>query len=498
MEVNRAATSAKRRDAHPAILLTVLCAAMFMTSLDIFIVNVALRPIGNGLGQHSLADLSWILNAYAIVFAALLVPAGRMADRYGVKQVFLLGLALFTAGSLGSALSGDLRLLVGLRCLQAVGAAALVPTSLGLVLTSFSGERLHRSIQIWAISGALGAASGPALGGLLVQESWRWIFIINLPIGIAALIVAGMLAPGTRHSTETGVPDLLGGTLLMVGIASLALALVQGPVWGWGSGSALGAFAVAVVALAACIARSARASLPVIDLALFRNRVFTWGNIANFAFNLAFGIQLLGLVLCLQQGWGWSAVHTGLAIAPGPVMVPVTVIGLRRYTDKLPAGIRAAVGSLLLGGGGVFIGTMLTVRPHYAGELLPGWIAVGIGVGLAMPTLISAATSGLAPHHASAGSAVVQMGRQVGSVIGVAILVAVVGSSTITPSALDRFTHAVWYAGAFASVAALTSLGLLQRESFPEGRRRMRSGSARNVVLVHGGFADGSGWQGGA
>jgi MFS family permease len=144
-------------------------------------------------------------------------------------------------------------------------------------------------------------------------------------------------------------------------------------------------------------------------------------------------------------------------------MVPVTAIGLRRYTGKLPAGIRAAAGSLLLGGGGLFIAAMLTVRPHYAGELLPGWIAEGIGVGLALPTFISAATAGLAPHQASAGSAVVQMGRQVGSVIGVAILVVVIGSSAISPSALDRFTHASWYAAVFALVAALTCLGLLQR-----------------------------------
>jgi len=134
-----------------------------MSGLDVFIVNVGLRPIGAALGQGSLAHLSWILNGYAIVFAALLVPVGRLADRYGVKQVFLLGLAVFSAGSLGCALSGSLWLLVGLRCLQAIGAAALVPTSLGLILTSIPAGRMHRSIQIWAISGSLGAAAGPRL-----------------------------------------------------------------------------------------------------------------------------------------------------------------------------------------------------------------------------------------------------------------------------------------------------------------------------------------------
>lgn len=459
------------RHSHPAALLAVLCVATFMSGLDVFIVNVGLRPIGAALGQGSLADLSWILNGYAIVFAALLVPAGRVADRYGVKQVFLFGLAVFSAGSLGSALSGSLWLLVGLRCLQAIGAAALVPTSLGLILTAIPAERMHRSIQIWAISGSLGAAAGPTLGGLLVEASWRWIFVVNVPIGVAALAVAALVAPGTRHSTETGVSDLAGGVLLMAGIGALALALVEGPAWGWSSGSTLGSFAIAAVAVAGCVARSSRATAPVIDLALFRDRDFTWASLGSLALGLAFGIQLLGLVLWLQGGWGWSAIRTGLAIAPGPAMVSITALGLRRYTTRLPAGIVAAAGSLLLGGGGVLIGTTLTAHASYAGEVLPGWMIIGAGVGLAMPTLVTAATAGLAAHQTSTGSAVVQMGRQIGSVLGVAVLVVVVGSSTVTPGTLDRFTRSWWWAGAFALVTILTCLPLLKAspEAEPAG-----------------------------
>ncbi|MFD8964216.1 MFS transporter [Streptomyces sp. NPDC059568] len=454
---------AERHQSRPAVLLVVLCVATFMSGLDVFIVNVGLHPIGEALGERSLADLSWILNAYAIVFAALLVPAGRLGDRYGVKPVFLLGLALFTAGSLGCALSGDVWLLVGLRCLQAVGAAALVPTSLGLVLTAIPRERRPRAIQFWAISGSLGAAAGPALGGLLVEASWRWIFVVNVPIGIAALVVAALVAPDSRHSTETGTPDLLGGALVVTGIGALTLAMVEGPTWGWGSGRTVGTFAVALVAVALFLVRSARVKAPVIDLALFRNRAFTWGNLANFALGICFGTQLLGLVLWLQEGWGWSAVRTGLAIAPGPVMVSVTAIGLRRFHAGLSDGIKTILGAILMGGGGVLIGTSLTVQPHYAAEILPGWLMEGVGVGLAIPTIIRAASAGLAPHQTSTGSAVVQMGRQLGNVIGVAILVIVVRSSTITAGDLDRFTRSWWWAGAFALVAALACLPLLTR-----------------------------------
>ena len=441
----------------------ILCAAAFMSTLDVFIVNVGLRSIGTDVHDTSLADLSWVLNAYAIVFSALLVPAGRLGDRYGNKRAFLTGLALFTLGSLGCALSSDLWLIVGLRCLQAVGAAALIPTSLGLILTAMPTERRAHSVRIWAVTGSLGAAAGPAIGGLLVQASWRWIFLLNVPVGAAAFVAAALLVPGLRLSTDARVPDLFGGVLLMAAVASLALALVQGPDWGWTSGRTLAAFAIAVAATLAFVARSSRAASPVIDLDLFRNPVFAWANIAMVLLSISFGIQLLGLVFWLQEGWGWSAVRTGLGIAPGPVMVSLTGLGLRRWTARLPVNISAAIGALLMGGGGVLIGAGLTAHHHYASEVLPGWLIIGTGVGLAMPTIIGAASSGLAAHQTSTGSAVVQMGRQIGSVLGVALLVVVIGSSTITVDKLHQFVHAWWWAGLFALLGLVSVLAMRPR-----------------------------------
>src|SRR6266849_11040258 len=251
------------------------------------------------------------------------VPAGRLADRYGVKQAFLFGLAVFTLGSLGCALSSDLWVIVGLRCVQALGAAALVPTSLGLILTAIPAERRKHSIQIWAVSGSLGAAAGPALGGLLVQASWRWIFVLNIPIGVIALVAAAILAPNIKHSVERRVPDLWGGLLLTAAIGALTLALVQGSGWGWSSIRILVAFGASVIGLALFVTRSSRHASPIIDLHLFRYQVFAWANVALFLISISFGAQLLGLALWLQQGWGWSAIETGFGIAPGPVMVSV-------------------------------------------------------------------------------------------------------------------------------------------------------------------------------
>jgi EmrB/QacA subfamily drug resistance transporter len=450
---------------HPTVLLAVLSTATFMTTLDVFIVNVGLRPIGEALSESSLANLSWILNAYAIVFAALLVPAGRLADRYGVKGTFLLGLAIFAVGSVGAAVSDDLWLLIAMRCVQAVGAASILPTSLGLILTGRPAERVHRSIQVWAISGSLGASAGPTLGGLLVEASWRWIFIVNVPIALAALAIAAVVAPDRRHNTETRIPDLAGGVFLMVGIGALTLALVQGPTWGWGSGATIASLIVAAIAIVLTVVRSARANSPVIDLTLFRDRTFAWANAGSFVLSLAFGLQLLGLVLWLQEGWGWSAIRTGLAISPGPIMVSVTSLGLRRWTSKLPAGLVAAVGGVTLGVGAVLIATALSADHNYATEVLPGWILVGAGVGLSTPTLVATATKGLAHHQTSTGSAIVQMNRQIGLTLGVAVLVVIVGSSQVNVRDVHRFTDAWWWSAGFALAGAITCLPLLLRRA---------------------------------
>jgi EmrB/QacA subfamily drug resistance transporter len=457
----RAGTRA--RAVHPHLLLLIFCAASFMTALDVFIVNVGLRDIGADVGGRSLGDLSWVLNAYAIVFAALLVPAGRLADRYGNKRAFLAGLLVFTLASLGCAVAGDLWVLVALRALQAIGAAALVPTSLGLILTTIPGERRDSAIRIWAVSGSIGAAAGPALGGLLVSLSWRWIFVLNVPIGVAAFVAAIAFVPDVRTTIETRVPDLLGGLLLILGTGSLALGLVEGPDWGWGSASTLGTFAVTVVGIALFVVRSARHLVPVVDLALLRDPVFAWANISTFFVNLAFGIQLLGLVLWMQEGWGWSALHTGLLIAPGPVMVSVAAIGLRRFTARMADGVVAAVGTLLIGGGGVLIGTSIGASPDYVADILPGWLIIGAGVGFAMPTIVAAGTVGLAPHQTSTGSAILQMARWIGSAIGVAVLVIVLGDSVVTAATVDRFTDAWWWAGGFAVVGAAAALAVRPR-----------------------------------
>ena len=225
--------------AKPYAALAVLCTATFVASLDLFIVNVAFNAIGSDYHSASQSDLSCVLNGYAIVFAALLVPAGRLADRFGRRAAFLLGLGLFTAASAGCAIAPSLWTLVGCRLVQAAGAAILTPASLGLVLAAFPGQEGPRAVRIWAASGAIAAAAGPVIGGALVQANWRLVFLVNVPVGIAALIASGRLLQESRDPDATRLPDLAGALLLAAAIGALALGLVKGPDWGWTAASTL-------------------------------------------------------------------------------------------------------------------------------------------------------------------------------------------------------------------------------------------------------------------
>ncbi|HMC68436.1 MAG TPA: MFS transporter, partial [Mycobacteriales bacterium] len=254
----------RTRVASDALVLTILSAAAFVASLDLFIVNVAIPQIGSDFAGSSLSDLSWVLSGYAVLYAALLVPLGRLADRFGRLNGFLGGLALFTIASAACAASNDLWTLVAFRGLQAVGAAALTPTSLGLLLAATPADNRARAVRIWAAIGALAAAFGPVVGGLLVQVSWRWVFVVNVPFGIVAFIAAWRYVPDSRDPAITRIPDLLGAALVAVGIGTVALGLVKGPDWGWTSYGVAGAFAIGAAGLAGFWLRSARHPLPVV------------------------------------------------------------------------------------------------------------------------------------------------------------------------------------------------------------------------------------------
>lgn len=457
----------ERVASSPAAVLAVLSLAAFMASLDLFIVNVAFGSIAEDFGGQSLSGVSWVLNAYAVVYAALLVPLGRLADRYGRKAGFLLGLGLFIAASLGCAVAPGLWSLVLFRVLQAAGAALLTPTSLGLLLHAMPAERRARAVRIWAATGGLAAAGGPVVGGLLVSASWRWVFLVNIPIGLVALVFAARVVPESKDPEPGPVPDLLGAGLLAVSVGALALGLVQAPEWGWAGASTLTALGIALACAAGFWWRSRTHVAPVVEPALLAVRSFAWSNATSLLFGVAFAGNLLVNILWMEQVWQFSALRTGLGVAPGPLMVPIFAALAQTVAHRVPVGRIAATGSALLGLSLLLSIALLGQDPSYASEMLPCLLISGAGVGLALPTILASATADLPPARAATGSAVVNMSRQIGSVLGVSVLIALLGTPVGYAALRSGFDDVRWTLAAASLLAAAAATGMTVRAPVP-------------------------------
>ncbi|HVC06905.1 MAG TPA: DHA2 family efflux MFS transporter permease subunit [Solirubrobacterales bacterium] len=404
-------------------VLTITSVGLFMASLDLFIVNIAFPSMAVNFGGASLSSLSWVLNAYAIVFAALLVPAGRIADRVGRKRVFIAGLLLFSSASALCAVAPSIPFLVGARVLQASGGAMMLPTTLGLILPAFPASERAVAIGIWSAVGGAAAALGPPIGGLLVGLSWRWIFVVNIPIGLVTALIAARSLREIREPDDAP-PDLIGAAELAIGIALLTAGIVKGPDWGWADARIIGAFGAAIGLVAAFLVRSGRHPAPVIELPLLRVRSFAVANLAAAVFFAGFGAMLLSGVLLLTEVWGYSALHAGLALSPGPLMAAVFAVPSGRLGGRVGQRPVAATGGLVFAAGFALILASVGPSPDYAGAFLPGFMLGGAGVGMVLGTLPAAATASLPADRFATGTAVFGMARQIGAAIGVAMLVA--------------------------------------------------------------------------
>jgi EmrB/QacA subfamily drug resistance transporter len=462
-------------------VLFIVCAGVVLASLDLFIVNVALPQIARDLHARDLGELSWVLNAYAIVYASLLVFFGRLADRYRRDRAFLLGVAVFTAASVACAASGSVGMLIGFRVLQAAGAALLTPTSLGLVLASYEDSlRRAGAVRTWTAVGGLAAAIGPVVGGLLVAASWRWVFLVNLPVGLAAMVVGWRRLPEVAGHPSAR-PHPLGVGLVTAGVALLTFGLVKGADWGWVSTRIDAVLAAAFVLLGLFVLHCLHGRNPLVHPDLFRSRPYTGASLVALFFSSAFGVMLLSIVLWEQGAWAWSALRAGLAIAPGPLMVPLTsflVAGrlIRRYGTALVI----SLGSVLFSAGMAWWALAVTTSPNYPSSVLGGIILAGVGVGLTLPTMMATAAGSLPPQAFATGSAVINMIRQAGLALGVAILIAVLGTSAAEHrSSLASYQHAWWVAAGISLAGMVPALALLRRpriEGVARTERRWRAG----------------------
>jgi EmrB/QacA subfamily drug resistance transporter len=472
--IDRARAGATGGARRPAVTALIVLTGVFLSSLDLFIVNIAFPSISASFHGESLSSLSWVLSAYTIVFAAALVPAGRWADRTGRKRAFLLGLAIFTASSALCAVAPSLEFLVGARILQASGGALMLPTSLGLLLPAFGPARKGAAIGLWSAVGGAAAAFGPPIGGLLVQVSWRWVFLVNLPFSVLALVFGIRLLDEVRDPAAHK-SDLLGAALLSVSVASLVAAIVQGSDWGWSSPRVLGAFALALVSATWLVVRSSRHPNPIVEPAVIRHRAVALADLSSLAFFGGFGALVLGGVLLLTGVWHESVLRAGFMIAPGPLLAGLTAFPGGLLGARLGHRAVGIAGSLFFAAGGLWWITHVTGTPDWSGAYLPGSVLSGFGVGLMLPSLGGAATAPLPPQRFATGSALYAMTRQIGVALGVACLVAILGTAT-GPSAVDAFRHAWMFMIGCSLVAGAVLAGI--------GARPTETADAGTVPLV--------------
>jgi EmrB/QacA subfamily drug resistance transporter len=435
----------------------VVSAGVFMSSLDLFIVNIAFPSIGRHFGGASLSSLSWILSAYAIVFAALLVPAGRWADSLGRRRAFLLGLVIFVLASAACALAPSVLALTAARVVQACGGALMLPSSLGLMLPEFAPSERHLAIGLWAACGGIAAAAGPPLGGLLVQASWRWVFLVNVPVGALALL-AGLRTLPERREAHPQRPDVAGALALIVAIGALVVAIVKGQEWGWGSAAVIALFCTTALLLPAIWFRSSRHPAPIVEPGILRVRSFALAVGASVVFFAGFGAMLLAGVLFLTGVWHEPVLTAGLMLFPGPAMASAFSVPSARLGARVGYRVPGVLGALLFAGGSLWYISHTGARPAYASAFLPGLLIGGAGVGLVIPTLTGAGASSLPPERFATGAALLTMGRQIGAALGVSIFVAVLGNAAAGPADFHR-AWLITVAAAGLAGAMLAALG---------------------------------------
>jgi EmrB/QacA subfamily drug resistance transporter len=412
------------------VVLAVTGLAVFAVFLDTTILFVAFSSIGESFPGTSTSALSWVLNAYTIVFAAFLVPGGVLADRFGRRRVFLAAVAGFAVASALCGLAPTSGVLVAARALQAIAAAAMIPASLSLVLQNTPRERIPSAVAVWGAIGAVAGALGPALGALVIDAfSWRAAFLINVPVGIISVVAGRRVLPAHAGDRSGRFPDRVATPLVIGGVGLVTLALVEGDEWGWTSGRTLLAAGVGAAALAVLLRRSLTHPRPLIEPMVLRSRTIGAANLAMLIFGAGFGAMFLGGVLFLIGQWHYSTLEAGFAITPGPILVAILAPRFGKLASRI--GQR----SLLIAGGIVFalasIGNAtMPAEPAYVTRWLPVYLLMGLGVALTLPQLSSAAVQGLAPARFAAGAGTNQALRNIGTTLGVAAVVVILAGAT--------------------------------------------------------------------
>ena len=410
----------------------IACSATFLVAIDSTMLFAAFDALRKSFAGTSAAELSWVLNAYTVVYAAMLIPAGGLADAHGRRHIFRLGLTLFLAASVACGAAPSVDWLIVARVVQALGAALLTPASMSIVLAAFPTEKRAVAVSMWGAVGGLAAAVGPSLGSWVTASAgWPWAFYINLPVGIWALWRSASRIEEAVKPEQRRSVDFVGLLLLMLAVGAIALAIVESGESRWTSSQIVLVAGAGLVAGACFVLWAKLKTNALIDLSLFQHRTYRYVNAATLVFGTAFSMMFLGFFFFMMGVWHYSLPHAGLAVTPGPLLVMPTAIITGRLASRMGHRRFLVGGSLLYALSSLWFIWVPGNEPNYVTHWLPGLLMSGISVGLILPSLSAAAVNRLPAEHYAVGSAVNQATRQIGSVLGVSITVALLGHATL-------------------------------------------------------------------
>jgi EmrB/QacA subfamily drug resistance transporter len=438
---------------------------LFMIMLDNTVVNVALPSIQEDLGA-TLSELQWIVTGYALTFAALMLIGGKLADAYGRRLIFVIGIVIFTLASLWCGLSATSEMLIVARIVQGAGAALMNPATLSIISATFPPKQRGAAIGIWAGVSALALAIGPLVGGLLTEHlSWHWIFFVNVPVGVVAIVASLLLITESKDETHESL-DLPGLGTSALGLFALTYGLIEANAYGWTSARIVGSFAVAVISLVSFVVIERRRRYPMLDLTLFRSGTYTGANVSMLLVALSmFGVFFF-VSLYMQNVLGYSAVQAGAAFLPMTVLIILIAPIAGKASDRFGSRWLMTIGMVLLGVQLLYFSQLTTTSDFW--NLLPGFILGGFGMAMAMTPTAAAAIRAVPVHKSGVGSAVLNAMRQVGGSIGIALMGAIVAAQASgRPGAegfMAGFERALIVASVIAFAGSIVAFALVRQE----------------------------------
>jgi EmrB/QacA subfamily drug resistance transporter len=450
--------------------LAAVAFGLFMIMLDNTVVNVALPSIAEDL-QVGLSELEWIVTGYALTFASLMLTGGKLADLFGRRRTFIVGLVIFTLSSLVCGLAQSDELLIGARVVQGAGAALMNPATLSIIAATFPPRQRGTAIGIWAGVSALALAIGPLVGGLLTEHiSWSWIFFVNVPVGVVAIAASLILIPESKDESAEQRLDFPGLATSGLGLFALTYGLIEANTYGWTSSRILGAFAVAALMLVAFVVLETRQRIPMLDLSLFRNGTFAGANLAVLLVALAmFGVFFF-VSLYMQGILGYSAVKAGAAFLPMTILIILFAPLAGRASDRIGSRWLMTAGMLLVAGQLLYFSRLEVDSTFW--NLLPGLLVGGTGMALVMTPSAAAAVRALPVDKSGVGSAVLNAFRQVGGSMGIALIGAIMAHQIGAVSGpqllrdpqrfVDAFSTALTVAAVIALAGAVVSAALVR------------------------------------